>query len=274
MTEVNPDLAFDVSQHEAAKTAPAVSVLKRFREDVAAYAEAANQVPIAKIVRLSDTDIAQYFEGDKAAEETLREAQLGIRQLMSRLQAIKDSDAAMVQDTIPMLERAANWVQREDSNVASKNSKTRFLLSRIAGQNAFIWVEFLFGSLLSSKGEEDMLKLNPYLSADTLDSVLSLVIASMLRANRLGHINRCIGTAIGLDGLLDKVGIESEFDFDFLHFLIFQGFALNLGIKCSCGKEGYDGAYTSSQTNSGRRRPVQDYHYGQVLYDSIDRQRK
>jgi len=87
---------------------------------------------------------------------------------------------------------------------STDGAKTRFLLNRIAGQNAFVWVEFLFGMLLSSKGEEDLLKLNPYLSADTVTAIMHLITMSMLRANRLGHTNRCIGTAISLEGLLAK----------------------------------------------------------------------
>jgi hypothetical protein len=84
-------------------------------------------------------------------------------------------------------------------------SKIRFLLSRYAGQSSFVWVEFLFGILISSKGEADLLKLNPFLSIDSLDSIKKLVATSMLRANRLGHINRCIGLVISLENLLDKV---------------------------------------------------------------------
>jgi len=82
--------------------------------------------------------------------------------------------------------------------------RTRFLLNRIAGQNAHVWVEFLFGMLLSSKGEADLLRLNPYLTPSALRCITHLVTLSMLRANRLGHVNRCIGTAISLESLLTK----------------------------------------------------------------------
>lgn len=96
-----------------------------------------------------------------------------------------------------------NWIS--ESTEIKDYDKTRFILSRIAGQNSFIWSEFLFGVLLSSTGEIDLLKLNPYIDGNTLQVLLHLVTITMLRANRLGHTNRCIGTAINLEELLVKV---------------------------------------------------------------------
>ena len=229
MKSVNPELAFDINKHEAAQTAPAVSVLTRFQEDVSAYATYTNTAKVSKIVNLSDKDVHAFFHiqstdstAHTIAETKLTEALHGVRQLIHKLYEIRDADARMVQDTIPMLECAANWVPPEKattstvsvgtssgssevSKPATSFSKTRFLLNRIAGQNAFVWVEFLFGMLLSSKGEQDLLQLNPYLSADTLTAIMHLITMGMLRANRLGHTNRCIGTAISLESLLAKV---------------------------------------------------------------------
>jgi hypothetical protein len=230
MKAVNPDLAFDVSKHEAAQTAPAVSVLTRFKDDVAAYAEFANTAKVVKVLNLSDSDVNNFFAADadgeasskesKEAEQRLAQALVGVKQLIRKLYEIRDADARMVQDTIPMLECAANWVPTETSTAtatatptgaaapaapAAGSLKTKFLLSRIAGQNAFVWVEFLFGMLLSSKGEQDLLRLNPYLTPDAVKVIMHLVTLSMLRANRLGHTNRCIGTAISLESLLTKV---------------------------------------------------------------------
>lgn len=217
MADVNSELAFDVSPHDAAKTAPAVSVLTRFKDDVAAYAHNANTAPVVKIAQLSDLDVTNYFNGDVAAEETLQAALVGVRALQKQLQLLKLSDEKMIQDTIPLLERASNWVNIDETNPDAKTSKIRFLLNRFSGQNAAIWVEFLFGALLSTKGESDLLKLNPFLPTDILDSILNLVTSSMLRANRLGHTNRCIGTVIGLESLLEKV---CSVEMTLFHFVI------------------------------------------------------
>jgi hypothetical protein len=76
------------------------------------------------------------------------------------------------------------------------------LLNRHAGQNALIWTEFLFGVLISTKGNEDLRKLNPFWDDDV---VMNLTSLSMLPANRLGHTNRCIGTAIALEKMSETV---------------------------------------------------------------------
>ena len=65
-------------------------------------------------------------------------------------------------------------------------------------------MEFLFGSILSTKGTDDLLALNPYVRPDTLNLALRLVCISMLRANRVGQANRCLGSAVSLLELLDK----------------------------------------------------------------------
>lgn len=206
MDEVDPKLAFDVSAHEASKTAVAESVLVRIKEDVAAYADAANLSPIPKIAKLSDTDVKSFFNGDDGAEEIIRDAHQSVQRLLQNLYQLRNTDAQMVEDTIPLLEKASNWVDVDDEvDDKVRDSKTRFLLNRRAGQNSEVWIEFLFGVLISSKGAEDLLRLNPYLTKETVDVMFNLVTMSMLRANRLGHTNRCIGITIGLDSLLRKV---------------------------------------------------------------------
>jgi hypothetical protein len=102
MKEVNPDLAFDVSKHEAAQTAPAASVLNRFKDDVTAFASSANTAKVSKVLHLSDLDVANFFdpsvaETDKAqAENNLSQALAGVRQLIRKLYEIRDADAQMV----------------------------------------------------------------------------------------------------------------------------------------------------------------------------------
>ena len=214
---INPVLAFDVSAHEAAKTAPAQSVLTRFKDDVDAYATRANTMNIVKFGKLADNVILDYFnsqssshmpeaeisETERAMQDELDRAKL----LMKKFRYLQESDTSCVKDVVPLLEIVANWVSF-DLNKDSKDlkaSKTRYLLKRFSGQNSNIWIEYLFGVLLSTQGESDLLKLNPYLSAETISTLMNIVSIIMLRSNRLGQTNRCIGTLINLISLLEKV---------------------------------------------------------------------
>jgi hypothetical protein len=187
--------------------------LNRFKDDVKAYATQANTTKSVKISHLSDYEINLFFKGDSKAEEILNKALIEVKKLIKKLNNLKMDDTQMIQETLPMLEEAANFVALENisqgnglKNVTtSEIEKTRFLLTRSAGQKASVWVEFLFGILVSSKGEEDLLRLNPYLSKETIAMIMNLVSICMLRANRLGHTNRCIGSVIVLEALLEKV---------------------------------------------------------------------
>ena len=159
-----------------------------------------------KITKLLDDDTKKYFDGDEEAKATLMEALDIVKALSLKLQQLRDADMRMVQDAIPLLQKAANWVSIDPlDSLETKKAKMKFLLNRQAGQNVWIWNEFIFGVLISSQGEEDLHRLNPYVSSESISSMLSLVTISMLRANRLGHVNRCIGATIGLDTLLTKV---------------------------------------------------------------------
>lgn len=129
---VNAVLAFDVSSHEAANSAPALSVLNRFKEDVEAYATSANTLELTKIAKLLDKDIKLYFEGDPAAEIILNEALSIVKLLALKLQQMKDADSRMIQDVVPLINKAANWIsmsEYEDPNI--KMAKRKFLLNRL-----------------------------------------------------------------------------------------------------------------------------------------------
>lgn len=213
--QVSTHLAFNVSKHEAAQTAPAVSVLSRFKEDIEAYAIHANTEKIIRLNNLSDVEIISFFKQNNNLEynssNKLMNALQSVRELIQKLNQIKELDSKMIKDTIPLLEKAANWVSSESSRNTSAsssisiNGRIKFLLNRISGQHSFVWTEFLFGILLSTTGEDDLKKLNPYLSSETLKVLFHLITICMLRASRLGHTNRCIGTAINLESLLVKV---------------------------------------------------------------------
>lgn len=132
---VNPDLAFDVSPHEAAMTAPAVSVLNRFKEDVSVYAETANTADIMKMVKISEKDIAGFFAGDARAESILQEGFALVKDLLKVLHQLRDSDSEMVQNTVSLMEKVANRVPLSlDDSEDTVNSKTRFVLRRYSGE--------------------------------------------------------------------------------------------------------------------------------------------
>jgi len=106
---------------------------------------------------------------------------------------------------MPLIEVAANFIPFYTNGDEHQLLKTRFILHRYSGRIPFVWLEFLFGVLLSSNGETDILRLNPFITAEHLQTLMCLVMHTMLRSNRLGLTNRCIGTLIHLESLLIEV---------------------------------------------------------------------
>lgn len=218
---IKGELEFDISQHDAAKTPVAASVLNRMKDDVLAFAQHANNVPVPKLKNLGDLDLRLVFSADPKEHElgTLKcaAAMGGARAVLKTLQTIHGDDLQFVQDMVPLLEKVVNFVDLgtasttvlgtkvDNKDNAISKDKLMYLLRRQSGQNATIWVEFLFSVLLSSYGGDDLIKLNPHLPQRLISSVINLVAVVMLRANRMGIINRCIASVIGLQQQLKKV---------------------------------------------------------------------
>lgn len=212
---IKADLGFDISQHEAAKTPVAASVLNRMKDDVLAFAQQANHVPVPKLKNLSDVDLRLVFSANPKEHEmgTLKcaAAMGGAKAILTTLQKLHKSDLQFVQDMVPLLEKVSNFVdvnltiEPTGAGNGVEKAKLMYLLRRQSGQNATIWVEFLFSVLLSSNGGEDLMKLNPHLPSKLISSLINLVAVVMLRANRMGIINRCIASVISLQQQLKKV---------------------------------------------------------------------
>jgi hypothetical protein len=215
---VRAALAFDISHHEAAKTPVADSILRRIKDDVALFADVANHTAAPKLANMTDSDLQALFvdhSGTSLAGTDLLAAAIDqARAMLKKLNSLHSADLQFVENIVPLLEKVANFVDGEaesegyfskmpDSDL--RKDKIIYLLKRNSGQRSSVWVEFLFGVLLSSKGTDDLLKLNPYLPASIMKVVMNVVSVAMLRANRLGLINRCVASVISLEQLLKKV---------------------------------------------------------------------
>lgn len=64
------------------------------------------------------------------------------------------------------------------------------------------------GAVLSTQGASDIQGLNPYVPRDRAETILGLVLLTMLRANRVGLLNRSIGAAVTLTKLLKQAEKE------------------------------------------------------------------
>jgi hypothetical protein len=206
-----------VVDHDAASSAVAKSMLARMTKDVAAYAADANQRVEGRMKGVDDIELASFFtKKSGAGDSTMQAASKSLASLLADLKQMRNEDAKSISDVIPLLRHSANFVQLGSSVSASaalesaspeereQLGRTLFVLKQACRQVPEVSVEFMFGATLSSKGAEDIEALNPYLKAETLDLILRLVGVTMLRANRVGHANRCIGMCVRLLSLVDS----------------------------------------------------------------------
>ena len=149
-----------------------------------------------------------------------------VRALLAELAELRDKDAAVVRDALPILVKRATAVPLEGSSHVSASSASRvrqlegsshdelrrrtFQLRQLAGQEASVSTEYLFCLLVSSTGVSDLRSANPYVSEKEADELLDLAVAVILHANRVGQINRCMSEARGLLRLLETAAHESS----------------------------------------------------------------
>lgn len=194
-----------VASHESASSAVAKSMLERMTADVAAYAADENARLEGHINGLGDVDLTTFFAALGGNETAMLAARASLSTLLATMKGIRNEDARSISDVIPLLRHAANYVQLGHGDEAHEQvGRTLFVLKQACRRVPEISVEFLFGATLSSRGATDVSNLNPYLNPGTLNLLQRLIGVTMLRANRVGHANRCIGMCVRLLGLVDK----------------------------------------------------------------------
>jgi len=198
-TTVNEtNIPFDVSKHEVASTSVAKSMQSRMKEDIKYWGKTSGEQPVLGVSCLPDELLHAACESN-ASDTEISKSVNSLSDLLKELRQIRSEDAAFVNDLLPFIAHISNFVKNDNS----QNVLT-YLLRREARQEVTIWLEYLFGVVLSTKAQNDLLQLNPHLSSADVDTLIKVVIMIMLRANRIGHANRCIGICLKLEKSLER----------------------------------------------------------------------
>lgn len=108
------------------------------------------------------------------------------------------------------------------------------------------------------------------MAPETVTGIINLVTVSMLRANRLGHVNRCIGLVISLRDLLAKVPsilipcARMQCDQN-------NGLVLFVGTGGSSSRTQAEGSSHGAEADSNGRGAGEKHNYGPSLHDSQPR---
>ena len=193
----------DVGRHAAAQSAVAQSMLKRMKDDVVTHLK--NDKPSPKLKCVSSEVLRVLFSGTddaatrrKATQECIRE----VDALLAKLQELRAKDIEAVHSTSLLSDAVVNCIDLSAGGFDGRLERSKFVLRRAASQATEVWLEFLFASILSSQGTQDLQRLNPYVSLSHIGEVTQLIMVSMLKANRVGHLSRCVEATVVLLTLL------------------------------------------------------------------------
>ena len=100
--------------------------------------------------------------------------------------------------------QVANFFDPTEGGETERRQKLTFALRCSANLEPQCYAEYLFGALLSSKWQEDIQTLNPYLASQDVDAMMGAIGVTVLRASRIGHLNRAIGATVTLSAMLVK----------------------------------------------------------------------
>jgi len=196
---VSDHLPFDVSKHSQAHSEVAISMIQRLQADMRIYADLVNHGRTPKFVPVLDDHAKAFVEHTNP--ETLDKAIADVQKLIELLLKLRAQDMEYVGKSIPYAVEYANAVPTSENATTDSH---RYVLKRFCGMETFIWLDYLIGSLLSSKSSYDLQKLNPYFTNDKIGHVYDVLVAMILHSNRAGQINRAMLDARDLLGLLQS----------------------------------------------------------------------
>jgi len=242
---VAQDLPVNVRAHPGVQSGVALAMQNRLEKDMELFSTVHNASSDTYIKGLSDADVRALVGGPAssgaaaagtgAGAETVASIKSNIESLVRRMTAVKTDDERAVQLAFRIVIRMSrlnlnirksgnSFAERlfgrdkfltetvaglsQDESVALQRHMHHWLLV-LAGCEPELKLEYTIGALLSSRAVFDLRKINPFLTDDMITVMFSFVESALLRANRIGHINRTLGEARGLLKLLDKVAASA-----------------------------------------------------------------
>lgn len=209
-------MPFDIGHLDAAKTPAARKMIERIHSDLDKSASKARTSKAPKLQYLIDEEV-DYLQRivergsdssgtiDERAANMLHNALEKLGQLLLSLQQFQIEEAQRISQAVQSAEGLANF----GSNLESSQDGTQldpmllqFLLERQAGQKVSFWFEFLVSCLLSESSHQLLCQFNPLLDEAACVQIENTISVTMLRAVKLGQLNRCIASVLQLMQLI------------------------------------------------------------------------
>ena len=211
---------FDISVHPQARSYVAQQMLERLDKDVQYYAAeyASRGDGQTQLAGMQPADIRACIEEARAkAGNAMRAGNLALKAkallmpvsriepaltklgaLIDQLTKLRQDDAAAVAQGLEGIRGIAHDV---DTETASRG-EMELMLRRLCGQEAVLSFPLLTAQLLSSAGKRDLLGLCPHLTEDSIEQLMQLAAATLLRSARYAYVAGCCAQATALQAEL------------------------------------------------------------------------
>jgi Ca2+-binding EF-hand superfamily protein len=235
------ELPINVRAHPGVQSGVALAMQSRLEKDMELFVAARNVSSETFVKGLTDSDVSGLVgtglvPPTVSAAGTVAGLKENFESLVRRMTAVKSDDERAVRHAFGLVKRLSQctldvrksgdaFAERlfgrnsqvaetiasltADESVAVERHMHHWLLV-LAGNEPELQLEYIIGALLSSRAVFDLRKINPFLTDDMITVMFSFVEAALLRANRIGHINRTLGELRSLIKLLDKVNAASS----------------------------------------------------------------
>ena len=187
----------NVSAHPICKLQFAKNTLHRYEEDYTNFINMENSKTSLRMKYLSESEIKEYINNPSLPN--LEASITMLNEIQELLKKLAQYDSKFMSNAIKYVVDAGNYlgtfgVKQEvyDKNDPDLRYKLAFALARYGRQESSLWFEFLVASVLSEDAEKQLQKLNPFLSSGNVKRVLDMTVVSLLHANRLGQVRRCL----------------------------------------------------------------------------------
>jgi hypothetical protein len=170
-----------LDDHPAARSAVAQNMLERLAADAALYAAELAKSRVACLAMLDESTLDAIARGQPAPAASL----VALKQLLERLAAQQASDANAVARGVAAIDARANRLPTPSGSIEQRQQLAQFQLKRFARLVVPLSVAHVTGALLSTKADDDLRAVNPFLSSDDSEAILSasaIVAFSMIYA--------------------------------------------------------------------------------------------
>ncbi|GAB5371987.1 hypothetical protein AAMO2058_001626900 [Amorphochlora amoebiformis] len=204
-SELPPVTRQCVSTHPEARNKVAIELKQRLVEEMKHYAESVNSSSQTIIKGMSDEDMQVIVKDPSDPRRS--DAITKLRKMGKVLMELKAEDEVFVNKVREHVSTRCNDVSPrvgEAKDPVRDLSRSIFVLNRYSRRETVINFNYIVAALLSSDACFDVLKLNPFLKKEELESLFDAVVAVVLRTSRMGQINRCLQDVDELLTLLDS----------------------------------------------------------------------